>query len=87
MKLRSFHLVAFAAALALPLLITVLIGLGRLLAALGDAGGALGVDRAALATGVAWIMSLIGMVVLNSLLLHANADNDVEPPSGIEDDQ
>lgn len=86
MNLRSLQLATLSAALALPILITVLVGLARLLAALGDASGALGVDRAALATGVAWFLSLIGLVVLNSLLVQARADDNFKPPNENEDE-
>lgn len=52
------------AAVALPIVCTVLIGLGRLLAAMGDAAGATAVDRLALATGVLWVLILIALVLL-----------------------
>lgn len=52
------------AALALPMVCTVLVGLGRLLAAMGDAAGASAVDRLALAAGVLWVLVLVALVLL-----------------------
>jgi hypothetical protein len=43
--------------------LAVLLALGRLLAALGDSGGARIVDLAALAVGVVWVMGLICLVL------------------------
>lgn len=52
------------AAVALPIVCMVLVGLGRLLAAMGDATGAYAVDRLALAAGVAWVLVLVTLVLL-----------------------
>ncbi|MGD9645270.1 MAG: hypothetical protein AB7U73_06125 [Pirellulales bacterium] len=57
-------LTVLCAALMLPIVSIVLVGLGRLLAAMGDAAGAVAVDRLALAVGVLWVLSLIGLVLL-----------------------
>lgn len=58
------------AAIALPIVICALIGIGRLLGAMADAGGALAVDRVALACGIVWIVDLLLLVIvmgINSL--------------------
>lgn len=85
MTLRWLNLLALSLALSLPVVVTVLVGLARLLAALGDAGGARWVDRACLALGVGWLLSLVALVVLNSLLLNATSaqalGDPVEPES------
>lgn len=85
LTLRWLNLLALSLALSLPVVVTVLVGLARLLAALGDAGGARWVDRACLALGVGWLLSLVALVVLNSLLLNATSaqalGDPVEPES------
>ena len=70
---RTF-LSVLCAALTLPIVCTVLVGLGRLLATMGDAAGAAAVDRFALAAGVLWVLAMIGLVLL---LATARA---LEPP-------
>ena len=67
------------AAVALPIVCTVVVALGRLLAAMGDAAGATLVDRLALAAGVLWVFVLITLVLL---LAAARA---FEPPSRTDD--
>jgi hypothetical protein len=54
-------LAAWAALAPVPL--AVFVGLGRLLAAVGDSAGAGVIDAVALAMGVAWVMGLIGLVL------------------------
>ncbi len=63
------------AGVALPIVCMVLVGLGRLLAAMGDAAGATAVDRLALAAGVLWVFVLIALV----LLLAAARSSDLPP--------
>ena len=63
------------AAVALPIVCMVLVALGRLLAAMGDAAGASAVDRLSLAAGVLWVLVLVALVLL---LAAARA---FEPPS------
>ncbi|HEX4148847.1 MAG TPA: hypothetical protein VHY20_07660 [Pirellulales bacterium] len=55
------RLAAWSALAPVPL--AVLVALGRLLAALGDARGARIVDAVALAVGVGWAIGLIGLVL------------------------
>lgn len=52
------------AALALPIVISVLVAVGRLLAAMQDAAGAAVLDRLALAGGIVWAVSLIVLVIV-----------------------
>jgi ABC-type transport system involved in multi-copper enzyme maturation permease subunit len=52
------------AALALPILICILFGLGYLLSALGDLEGAAVVVRVNLAVAVLWVFDLILLVVV-----------------------
>ena len=47
------------AAIIVPMVVLVLLGVGKLLAAMGDMAGALCVDRLALAGGVFWGIDLI----------------------------
>lgn len=51
------------AVLGLPIVILVCLGVGRLLAATGDDGGATILRRLALLGGTAWLLALIGLVV------------------------
>jgi hypothetical protein len=56
------------AALLLPVLLVVLLGLAALLDALGDHGGALACSRGAIVGGVAWIAALVVTVAVNAML-------------------
>jgi hypothetical protein len=56
------------AALLLPVLLVVLLGLAALLQALGDEGGARACSRAAIGGGVAWIAALVVTVAVNAML-------------------
>lgn len=58
------------AAVGLPIVVCVLVGLSYLLAAMGDAAGAQCVGRFGLAAGVLWVIDLIALllaVAINSL--------------------
>ena len=48
--------------LALPIVLCIVLGVGRLLAALNDTGGALILDRVALVLALAWAVDLVGLV-------------------------
>lgn len=52
-----------AAALGLPIVVLVALGGGRLLSALGDQGGAEFVRRIAQLGGLAWGLSLVGLII------------------------
>jgi hypothetical protein len=47
----------------MPLVLVLVLGLGRLLAAMGDATGAAVLDRLALAGGLSWSLNLILLLV------------------------
>jgi hypothetical protein len=58
-------------ALTLPIVISVLAAVGRLLAAMGDAAGGVVLDRVTLAAGIVWVVLLVSLVLvlgINSLL-------------------
>ena len=52
------------AAILLPVFALLLLGVGRLLTALQDAGGAILMDRLALLVALGWCLSLFAIVVL-----------------------
>lgn len=57
-------------ALLVPMVVLILQGVGKLLLALGDATGALWLDRIALAGGIVWAIDLLVMLIvvaINSL--------------------
>lgn len=56
------------AALLLPVLLVVLLGLEALLQALGDEGGSRACGRAAIVGGVAWIAAVVVTVAVNAML-------------------
>lgn len=67
MPLRVLHAVALLLAVFLPILITVLLGLSRLLAAMGDQAGAHAVDRLMLVGGTSWVVALVVLVLLHAI--------------------
>jgi hypothetical protein len=75
-SLSTATLALLAAALVLPISLGVLLGLGRLLAALGDTAGGYVMDRVALGFGVLWVIDLICLVLM--VAIHAVLN---EPPS------
>lgn len=66
MNLRTAHTLLLASGILLPIIVTVLVGLARLLDGMGDATGAYIVDRVTLGFGVIWVVSLIGLVLVNA---------------------
>lgn len=78
MKLRFIHSIALAAGAFLPVLFTVLVGLARLLSALGDQAGAGVVDRIVLACGVLWVVVLVTLILLNALRYELISPRDAE---------
>jgi hypothetical protein len=58
-----------AATILLPALLALLLGLGRLLAALGDASGARACDRIALLAAVLWAVAVVATTIVNAALL------------------
>lgn len=51
-------------ALTLPIAISVLAAVGRLLAAMGDAAGGAVLDRVTLAAGIVWVVLLVCLVLV-----------------------
>ena len=62
------------AALLLPIVICVLIGVGRLLAGMGDAAGATALGYFALGAGILWLIDLITLVILLAIEAASRAD-------------
>lgn len=78
MNLRWLNSIALTAGLCLPVVITVLTGLGRLLAAMGDRAGAETVDRLILAGGVLWVVALVALVLVNAVRAELNRRQEGE---------
>ncbi|MFN9368695.1 MAG: hypothetical protein ACK6CT_07995 [Planctomycetia bacterium] len=66
--LRRLLAWGIVAALLLPVLLVVLLGLAALLDVLGDRTGAIACGRGALIGGIAWIGSLVVSVAANAVL-------------------
>jgi len=76
---RRILLWLVAGALFIPVAIVLIAGVGRLLAAVGDADGARLLDRTALFAGLLWALSLIGLpIVLALQSLDANSPGDID---------
>jgi len=73
---RRAILLLIAAALVLPVVICVILAVGSVLLAMGDASGVVVLQRIALAGGILWAIDLICLLV--ALALNALAD-DQEP--------
>ena len=67
MTLRSLHTSLLAGAMLLPIVATVLVGLARLLAGLGDEAGALFVNRITLVVATLWVIDLIVLLLAGAL--------------------
>lgn len=65
-----------AVTILLPAVLALVLGLGRLLAALGDEAGATACDRLALFSGVLWAVAVVGATICNAALLMQT------PPAG-----
>lgn len=60
---RPWMVGLLAGAVVMPLVLVLVLGLGRLLAAMGDATGAAVLDRLALAGGLLWSLNLVLLLV------------------------
>ncbi len=67
MWLHRLLIPLLVASLALPVVIVLLLAVGRLLAALGDESAAKVLDSLALAGGLLWAADLIGLVIVQGL--------------------
>jgi hypothetical protein len=74
--LRRLLSLSVLVALGLPIVLCVVLGLARLLAAMGDQAGARVADVLALAGGVAWVTLLIVMVIVQALMVLGAADEE-----------
>ncbi len=77
--LRRLLIPLVIASLGLPIVLVLLLATARLLAALGDAGGALVVDRIALAGGILWAADLVTLVILQSITGLLPVDGPTDP--------
>jgi hypothetical protein len=57
-----------AATILLPMVLALLLGLGRLLNALGDESGAFVCDRIALLAGVLWALAVVTTTIINAAI-------------------
>jgi len=74
---RRWLIQLVVAALLLPIVICVVVGVGRLLAGMADTAGATVLEYLALGVGILWLIDLIVLVVL--LALDAAARDDHRP--------
>jgi hypothetical protein len=65
--LKRIIIALLSATLFLPIAEMVMLGLARLLTAMGDETGALALDRIALGGGALWLLALIALVVVVAL--------------------
>ncbi len=80
---RTVLLVLLAAAVVFPIAICILLGLGRLLGAMGDVAGAAGLDRAALAAAAVWGITLVCLILLQGIHVVSQGEshrNDDDSP-------
>jgi hypothetical protein len=76
---RVLLLILILAAILLPVAICLLIGLGRLLGAMGDSVGGVILDRVALGVAVLWVLDLIWLLLALAIERLCGPD---EPPEG-----
>ncbi len=77
--LRRLLIRLLAGTLFLPIAIVLIVTTGRLLAALGDANGAVTFDRLALVVGIVWVLFFVGLAVVSALAaLERNAPEEKE---------
>ncbi len=70
----STVLLLLVGALMLPVAISILFGLGRLLSAMGDTAGGSVLGWIALAGGILWSLDLIGLVLVQAINSLGNND-------------
>lgn len=73
---RKVLLLLLSGTVVAPLVVMVLAGLGWLLAAMGDSGGAAVLARIALAFGIVWFVALVCLVLAVALTQLAVRDED-----------
>ncbi|HEX3997321.1 MAG TPA: hypothetical protein VHX65_02110 [Pirellulales bacterium] len=81
MAAQRFTLTLLVGALGLPILLCVLMAVGRLLIGMGDLQGSEVVNRIGLGLFVLWVADLIGLVVVQAIL---SLGGPGQPPDDIE---
>jgi hypothetical protein len=56
-----------AGLIVLPIVLSVLVALARLLGAMGDAAGAVVLDRISLGVGIVWLVDFVALVLVLAL--------------------
>lgn len=79
--LRKILVGLVVAALVLPIVICVVLGVARLLAAMQDAAGAAALDRIALGVAILWVLDLIALLIALGVNVVAAP---IEPPGDEE---
>ena len=74
--LRQFLVCGVVSVLLLPVTLGVVLGLGALLASLGDDAGAVACNRAALVIGIIWIVSVVATAVTSSIIVLESSDRE-----------
>jgi hypothetical protein len=86
--LRSIVLGGVACSLLLPIVFTVVLGLGALLGALGDAAGGQVCNRTALVVGAVWLIAVIATAVASGVaVLDGVPDRELRAPPRPPDDR
>ena len=81
MAARRFILALLVGALGLPILLCVLMAVGRLLLGMGDAQGAQVVNWIGLGLFVLWVADLVGLVIVQAIQMLAGQNR---PPDELE---
>lgn len=77
---RNALLLLIAIAIVMPIGTCVILAVGRLLEAMGDASGSVVLDWIALAAGIVWILDLICLILAHGI--NSLADPDDPPDAG-----
>lgn len=81
MAAQRFILALLVGALGLPILLCVLMAVGRLLVGMGDLQGSDAVNRIGLGLFIIWVADLIGLVVVQGIISLGGQDR---PPDDLE---
>ncbi len=76
---RAAILLLVVAALILPVGVSVLVGLARLLATMGDASGGVALNWIAFACGILWVLDLVCLVLVQAINSLGGPDGPDEP--------
>lgn len=78
---RVIVLLLLVGALILPVAISLLFGLAKLLRAMDDSPGAAALDWISLAAGVLWVLDLVALIVIQTIESLLADDSHNEPPA------